>query len=71
MIVARHETVEWEPVDALDETERGGHSNVKERIKASWENRGVKSNISFNTFYIYYIQINYFKPYQFHKTLVL
>ena len=33
MIVARHETVEWEPVDALDETERGGHSNVKERIK--------------------------------------
>ena len=24
MVVARHEQVEWEPVDALDETERGG-----------------------------------------------
>ena len=32
--VARYETVEWEPVDALDETERGtggfGHSDAKE-----------------------------------------
>jgi dUTP pyrophosphatase len=37
MIVARYETVEWEPVEMLDETERGaggfGHSDVKERIK--------------------------------------
>lgn len=33
MVVARHETVEWEPVDVLDETERGeggyGHTGVK------------------------------------------
>ncbi len=33
MVVARHETVEWEPADVLDETERGeggyGHTGVK------------------------------------------
>lgn len=33
MVIARHETAEWEPVDALDETERGeggyGHTGVK------------------------------------------
>lgn len=33
MVVARHETVEWEPVETLDVTERGaggfGHTGVK------------------------------------------
>lgn len=33
MVVARHETVEWEPVETLDETERGaggfGHTGTK------------------------------------------
>lgn len=33
MVVARHETVEWEPAGSLDETERGeggyGHTGVK------------------------------------------
>ena len=33
MIIARHEQAEWEPVEELDETERGaggfGHSGVK------------------------------------------
>ena len=33
MVVARHETVEWEPVEILDTTERGeggfGHTGVK------------------------------------------
>lgn len=33
MVVARHETVEWQPVEALDDTERGaggfGHTGTK------------------------------------------
>ncbi len=33
MVIARHEQAEWEPVEELDETERGaggfGHSGVK------------------------------------------
>jgi len=33
MVIARHEQAEWEPVEKLDETERGaggfGHSGVK------------------------------------------
>ncbi len=33
LVVARHETVEWQPVEALDDTERGaggfGHTGIK------------------------------------------